>query len=60
MRIADLNLDRDFNQEIELIRQASVVFVNSGDIEKFFSEYGKIINAKVLIFGNNEPPKMRE
>jgi hypothetical protein len=54
MRIADLNLDRDFNQEIELIRQASVVFVNSGDIEKFFSEYGKIINAKVLIFGNND------
>ena len=53
-RIADLDLDRNFYPGSEKIKDASVVFINSGDTEKFFNEYGKIINAKVLIFGNND------
>lgn len=53
-RIADLDLDRNFYPGCEKIKEASVVFINSGDTEKFFHEYGKIINAKVLIFGNND------
>lgn len=54
MRIADLNLDKSFNPGVQKIKEASVIFINSGDADKFFCEYGKIINAKVLIFGNND------
>ena len=54
MRIADLSLDKNFYPGIQKIKAASVIFVNSGDVEKFFSEYGRITNAKVLIFGNND------
>lgn len=54
MRIADLSLDKNFYPGSQRIKDASVIFTNSGDIEKFFSEYGRIINAKVLIFGNND------
>lgn len=54
MRIADLSLDKNFYPGIQKIKEASVIFVNSGDTEKFFSEYGRITNAKVLIFGNND------
>ena len=54
MRIADLSLDKNFYPGSQQIKDASVIFINSGDVEKFFSEYGRIINAKVLIFGNND------
>lgn len=54
MRIADLSLDKNFYPGIQKIKEASVIFVNSGDADKFFCEYGSVINAKVLIFGNND------
>ncbi len=53
-RVADLDLNKDFYPGVQRVKKASVIFVYSGDTEKFFGEYGAMINAKVLIFGNND------
>ncbi len=53
-RLADLDLDAQFDRKIEDIRQANVIFINSGDVNKFFFAYGKQVRARVLIFGNND------
>ena len=53
-RLADLDLDARFEHKIEEIRRANVIFINSGEVDKFFYAYGRHIQAKVLIFGNND------
>ena len=53
-RLADLDLDAKFEHKIEDIRRANVIFINSGDVDKFFYAYGRHVQAKVLIFGNND------
>jgi len=52
--LADLDLDRNFNPTETALRDASIIFINSGDVEKFFSSYANRVNARVLIFGNND------
>ena len=51
---SDLDLDANFEQSRKEIKNASVIFCNSGDVTNFFCNYGSTITAKILIFGNND------
>jgi hypothetical protein len=49
-----LDLDKNFYPNESALKDAAIIFTNSGDVEKFFSRYADKINARVLIFGNND------
>jgi hypothetical protein len=53
-RFSDLDLDAKFEHSAKNLKNATVIFCNSGDLNRFFETYGKVINAKILIFGNND------
>ena len=53
-RFSDIDLDSRWPKSIREIESAKVVFCNSGAVRDFFDVYGSKIQAKVLIFGNND------
>ncbi len=53
-RLADLDLDSSKVASIAQLESAQIIFCNSGSVENFLDLYGKRVQAKVLIFGNND------
>ena len=53
-RIADIDFDSKRPVSTREIESARIIFCNSGEVEEFFDVYGKKIQAKILIFGNND------
>jgi hypothetical protein len=53
-RLSDLNLDSSNTASVEQLKSARIIFCDSGYVESFLDTYGKNVQAKVLIFGNND------
>ena len=53
-RLADLDLDSSKVASVAQLESAQIIFCNSGSVENFLDLYGKRVQAKVLIFGNND------
>jgi hypothetical protein len=53
-RFVDFNHEDKTEFSMDQIASARVIFCNSGSVETFLDLYGKKIQAKVLIFGNND------